>query len=71
LGNILFRPGNLGYPVFDFGFATIGVYTCYHRHPSEGARALGLNGAEIVSNRSATVAGLSEYLCLENGVRGS
>ena len=28
----------------------------------EGARALGLNGAEIVFNPSATVAGLSEYL---------
>ena len=29
---------------------------------AEGARALGLNGAEIVFNPSATVAGLSEYL---------
>ena len=28
----------------------------------EGARILGLNGAEIVFNPSATVAGLSEYL---------
>src|SRR4029453_10382289 len=28
----------------------------------EGARALGLNGAEIVFNPSATVAGLSQYL---------
>ena len=28
----------------------------------KGARALGLNGAEIVFNPSATVAGLSEYL---------
>jgi N-carbamoylputrescine amidase len=57
-----FRPGNLGYPVFDLGFARIGVYTCYDRHFPEGARALGLNGAEIVFNPSATVAGLSEYL---------
>src|SRR5262249_18977495 len=40
----------------------VGVYTCYHRHFPEGARALGLNGAEIVFNPSATVAGLSEYL---------
>jgi beta-ureidopropionase len=57
-----FRPGNLGYPVFNLGFAKIGVYICYDRHFPEGARALGLNGAEIVFNPSATVAGLSEYL---------
>jgi beta-ureidopropionase len=57
-----FRPGNLGYPVFDLGFARIGVYICYDRHFPEGARALGLNGAEIVFNPSATVAGLSEHL---------
>ncbi len=57
-----FRPGNLGYPVFDLGFARIGVYICYDRHFPEGARALGLSGAEIVFNPSATVAGLSEHL---------
>ena len=57
-----FRPGNLGYPIFDLGFAKIGVYICYDRHFPEGARALGLNGAEIVYNPSATVAGLSEHL---------
>jgi N-carbamoylputrescine amidase len=57
-----FKPGNLGYPVFDLGFVKIGVYICYDRHFPEGARALGLNGAEIVYNPSATVAGLSEYL---------
>jgi Predicted amidohydrolase len=47
---------------FDLGFARIGVYICYDRHFPEGARALGLNGAEIVFNPSATVAGLSEHL---------
>lgn len=57
-----FKPGNLGYPVFDTAFAKIGVYICYDRHFPEGARLLGLNGAEIVFNPSATVAGLSEYL---------
>ncbi len=57
-----FRPGNLGYPVFETAFGKIGVYICYDRHFPEGARALGLNGAEIVFNPSATVAGLSEYL---------
>jgi beta-ureidopropionase len=57
-----FRQGNLGYPVFETSFAKVGVYICYDRHFPEGARALGLNGAEIVFNPSATVAGLSEYL---------
>ncbi len=57
-----FRPGNLGYPVFNTRYAKVGVYICYDRHFPEGARALGLNGAEIVFNPSATVAGLSEYL---------
>lgn len=57
-----FKPGNLGYPVFDTQFAKVGVYICYDRHFPEGARLLGLNGAEIVFNPSATVAGLSEYL---------
>jgi beta-ureidopropionase len=57
-----FRPGNLGYPVFETRYAKVGVYICYDRHFPEGARELGLNGAEIVFNPSATVAGLSEYL---------
>ncbi len=57
-----FRPGNLGYPVFDTKVGKVGVYICYDRHFPEGARCLGLNGAEIVFNPSATVAGLSEYL---------
>jgi beta-ureidopropionase len=57
-----FTPGNLGYPTFKTAYAQIGVYICYDRHFPEGARVLGLNGAEIVFNPSATVAGLSEYL---------
>ncbi|OAS82816.1 MULTISPECIES: nitrilase-related carbon-nitrogen hydrolase [Metabacillus] len=57
-----FKPGNLGYPVFDTAFAKVGVYICYDRHFPEGARLLGLHGAEVVFNPSATVAGLSEYL---------
>jgi beta-ureidopropionase len=57
-----FTPGNTGYPVFQTRYAKVGVYICYDRHFPEGARILGLNGAEIVFNPSATVAGLSEYL---------
>ncbi|MDP2304442.1 MAG: nitrilase-related carbon-nitrogen hydrolase [Pseudomonadota bacterium] len=57
-----FKPGNLGYPTFQTRYARIGVYICYDRHFPEGARLLGLHGAEIVFNPSATVAGLSQYL---------
>jgi len=57
-----FRPGNLGYPVFDTAVGRIGVYICYERHFPEGWRALGLGGARIVFNPSATSRGLSEYL---------
>lgn len=57
-----FKPGNLGYPVFQTKYAKVGVYICYDRHFPDGARILGLNGAEIVYNPSATVTGLSQYL---------
>ena len=57
-----FKPGDGGYPVFQTKYAKVGVYICYDRHFPEGWRALGLNGAEIVFNPSATVAGLSQYL---------
>jgi N-carbamoylputrescine amidase len=57
-----FRPGNLGYPVFDTAVGKVGVYICYDRHFPEGWRALGLNGAQVVFNPSATSRGLSAYL---------
>ncbi len=57
-----FRPGNGGYPIFDTAVGRIGVYICYDRHFPEGWRALGLNGAKIVFNPSATSRGLSMYL---------
>ena len=57
-----FRPGNLGYPVFDTAIGKVGVYICYDRHFPEGARMLGLHGAEIVFIPSATSRGLSQHL---------
>jgi N-carbamoylputrescine amidase len=57
-----FRPGNSGWPVFDTAVGKVGVYICYDRHFPEGWRALGLAGAEIVFNPSATSRGLSGYL---------
>ncbi|HHC07468.1 MAG TPA: acyltransferase [Actinobacteria bacterium] len=57
-----FRPGNTGFPVFDTAVGKIGVYICYDRHFPEGWRELGLNGARIVFNPSATTRGHSKYL---------
>lgn len=57
-----FRPGNLGYPVFSTAVGPVGVYICYDRHFPEGWRALGLGGARIVFNPSATSRSLSQYL---------
>ncbi|HSK00114.1 MAG TPA: nitrilase-related carbon-nitrogen hydrolase, partial [Kofleriaceae bacterium] len=57
-----FKPGNSGWPVFQTAYVKLGVYICYDRHFPEGWRVLGLHGAEIVFNPSATHRGLSEYL---------
>ena len=57
-----FRPGNIGYPVFDTAVGKFGVYICYDRHFPEGWRELGLGGAQIVFNPSATKPGLSNRL---------
>ena len=49
-----FKPGNLGFPVFDTAFCKLGVYICYDRHFPEGYRALALKGAEVIMTPSAT-----------------
>jgi N-carbamoylputrescine amidase len=57
-----FRPGNGGFPVWDTSVGKVGIYICYDRHFPEGWRALGLNGAQLVFNPSATSRSLSSYL---------
>lgn len=57
-----FKPGNLGYPVFDTRVGKVGIFICYDRHFPEPARMLGLGGAQITFNPSATVESLSRYL---------
>lgn len=57
-----FRPGNLGWPVFDTPIGRIGVTICYDRHFPEGWRMLGLAGAQIVFNPNASKPGLSNRL---------
>ena len=57
-----FRPGNLGWPVFETAIGKVGVTICYDRHFPEGWRVLGLAGAEIVFNPNATAPGVSNRL---------
>ena len=57
-----FKPGNLGFPVFETQYAKIGIFICYDRHFPECARVLALKGAEILFNPSATTDGKSQYL---------
>ncbi|MBU2663781.1 acyltransferase [Actinoplanes bogorensis] len=57
-----FRPGNLGWPVFETAVGKVGVTICYDRHFPEGWRVLGLNGAELVFNPNASKPGLSNRL---------
>ena len=57
-----FKPGNLGYPVFNTAVGQVGVYICYDRHFPEGPRMLGLHGAEMIFIPSATSRGLSMHL---------
>lgn len=43
-----FRPGNLGFEVFDTPFAKIGVLICWDVFFPEGFRILALKGAEVI-----------------------
>lgn len=54
--------GNTGHPVFETKFGKIAINICYGRHHPQNWLMFGINGAEIVFNPSATVAGLSEHL---------
>ncbi|XP_047996044.1 beta-ureidopropionase-like [Leguminivora glycinivorella] len=54
--------GNTGHPVFQTKYGKIAINICYGRHHPQNWMMFGINGAEIVFNPSATVAGLSEHL---------
>eukprot|EP00708_Paratrimastix_pyriformis_P002837 GAFH01001595.1.p2 GENE.GAFH01001595.1~~GAFH01001595.1.p2 ORF type:complete len:418 (-),score=109.21 GAFH01001595.1:277-1368(-) len=54
--------GTDGHPVFETAFGKIGIAICYGRHHPLNWQAFALNGAEMIFNPSATVAGLSEPL---------
>ncbi|MBI5681563.1 MAG: acyltransferase [Deltaproteobacteria bacterium] len=43
-----FKPGNLGFPVFDTKYAKVGIQICWDNFFPEGSRILALKGAEII-----------------------
>ncbi|EEB12699.1 beta-ureidopropionase, putative [Pediculus humanus corporis] len=57
-----YMEGNSGHPVFQTEFGKIGINICFGRHHPQNWMMLGLNGAEIVYNPSATVGHVSEHM---------
>lgn len=53
----LFRPGDLGLPVFEVGATRVGVLVCYDLRFPEAARILALQGAQLIAVPTAWVAG--------------
>lgn len=46
----VFDPGNLGFPVFDLGFAKVGMMICFDWIFPESARSLALEGADVIAH---------------------
>jgi 5-aminopentanamidase len=53
--NIFFKPGNLGFPVFDTPVGKIGMMICFDWLFPEAARTLAVNGAQLVAHPSNLV----------------
>ncbi|MBI5216924.1 MAG: acyltransferase [Ignavibacteriae bacterium] len=47
---LFFSPGNLGFPVFDLPFGTIGMMICFDWFYPESARTLALEGAQLIAH---------------------
>ncbi len=61
-----FRPGNLGFPVFDTPFGLkFGIIICYDRHFPELGRIIALKGAELLFVPSATAGVTCKLLDVE------
>jgi len=53
--NILFSPGDLGFPVCDLPFGRVGMMICFDWFYPEAARSLALQGAEVILHPSNLV----------------
>lgn len=52
---LFFKPGNLGFHVFNIGIAKVGIMICFDWFFPESARTLALKGAEIIAHPSNLV----------------
>ncbi|WP_457741481.1 nitrilase [Thermococcus sp.] len=52
---LFFRPGNLGFRVFNIGIAKVGIMICFDWFFPESARTLALKGAEVIAHPSNLV----------------
>ena len=46
--NLYYRPGDLGFPVFELPFGRIGILICYDLRFPEASRILALRGADVI-----------------------
>ena len=53
--NLFFKPGNLGFPVFELPFGKIGLMICFDWIYPEAARTLALKGAQLIAHPSNLV----------------
>jgi 5-aminopentanamidase len=69
---LYFAPGNLGFPVFDLPFGKVGMMICFDWIYPESARALALQGAQLIVHPSNLVLPFCPDAmvtrCLENRV---
>jgi N-carbamoylputrescine amidase len=63
-----FAPGDLGLPVAELAFGTIGLCVCYDLRFVETARALALQGAELILVPTAWLTGFDQVKWRENGL---
>ncbi len=64
-----FSPGNLGFPVFETEFATLGVQICWDNFFPEGSRILALKGVQIIF--SPTAAAFASHKRWETVISGN
>lgn len=63
-----FAPGDLGLPVAELPFGTVGLCVCYDLRFVETARALALQGAELILVPTAWLTGFDQVKWRENGL---
>ena len=63
-----FAPGDLGLPVVELGFGVVGLCVCYDLRFVETARALALQGAELILVPTAWLTGFDQVRWRDDGL---